>query len=121
VLSSGVPATASDSSVIKGVGDFNGDGRDDIFRHNPTNNALTIWYIDRTARIGIGNPPTVSGGWNLEAVADYNGDWKADLLWRNGAGTLGMWFMDGATKLGDGFPPGPVSSDWQVKGSPRLD
>jgi hypothetical protein len=42
---------------------------------------------------GIGS----ANGWQIVDTGDYNGDGKSDILWETGAGTLGIWFMNGAT------------------------
>lgn len=106
--------------VHVGFGDFDGDGMDDMFRRNPVNGVLQIWFMNAATRTSVANPNPSAGGWLPQAVADFNGDWKADLLWRHTGGTLGIWFMNGATHYADGFP-GFLDNDWVVRGAPRFD
>ncbi len=112
--------TDTDGTLHVGFGDFDGDGFDDMFRRNPVNGRLEIWFMNGTTLVSTGLPNVSSGGWLPYGVGDFNGDWKADLLWRHSGGTLGMWFMNGATHVADGFP-GWVDNDWVVRGTPRFD
>jgi hypothetical protein len=44
---------------------------------------------------------------------DYNGDSNADLLWRDNAGTLVLWELDGPTILANSAI-GTVPTHWQI-------
>lgn len=88
-----------DSSWKANIGDFNGDGRTDIFWHNETTGANTAWLM---------NGATVSGEAFLSSstpgtspyLGDYNGDGTTDIYWRNqAAGTDTVWLFnqDGTT------------------------
>jgi Subtilase family/FG-GAP-like repeat len=72
-----------------------------------------------STRLGFGSQESMVG------MADFNGDQKRDFLYRNQlTGELTIWYMDGATKLGEApiisntalnivNPPG---SDWKIGG-----
>jgi hypothetical protein len=86
--------------IIAGIGDFNGDGRADVFIRSTANGDNYIVQMDGTSVTGGGFFRTVATNWEA-SVGDFNGDGRADVLWRNT--TLGdnyMFPMDGTTILG---------------------
>lgn len=78
---------------VMGIGDFNGDGRDDIvWRH--AGGTVTNWL--GTANGGFANNHPVAGAfvptdWRIVAVGDFNGDGRSDLLWRQQEGVVTDW------------------------------
>ena len=104
---------------VKGVGDFDGDGRSDIlWRH--TNGQVAIWHMAGGVRAGESNP----GGnnpvtWAIQGVGDFDGDGRSDILWRDLNGRLAIWFkgeMGRAAYPSYQNVPGPVDLSWQVQG-----
>jgi len=72
------------------VGDFDGDGRSDLFWRNASTGQDVIWNRGNSATPRVLTTVT-DLKWKVVAVGDYNGDGKADLLWRhatNGANTI---------------------------------
>jgi len=79
--------------TVAGIGDFNGDKRDDILLRN-VDGTLTEW-------LGQANGSFVSNhvvatyelgtAWNVAGTGDYNDDGRSDLLLRNADGTLTDW------------------------------
>ena len=66
---------------IAGVGDFDGDGRSDLFWRNVQRGANVIWLSanDATQQSAAG----VSNlNWTVVGVGDFDGDGKADVFWR---------------------------------------
>ncbi len=47
----------------------------------------------------LGNVPL---NWHVEGTGDFNGDHKSDILWRNDAGLVAIWDMDGGAVIGGG-------------------
>jgi hypothetical protein len=121
-VSMGSPGTVDPSSgwQIKGVADFNGDGKADILWQHQSTGLLYLWLMNGTFFVSGGSPGTVdpSSGWQIKGVADFNGDGKADILWQHqSTGLLYLWLMNGTTFVYGGSP-GTVdpSSGWQIKG-----
>ena len=87
--------------VVKGVGDFNGDGVSDIvFQNMSANGAVYIWEMNGTT---IANPSAGYVGnagkdWVIAGVGDYNGDGKSDIAFQNAnaSGSVYVWEMNGA-------------------------
>jgi hypothetical protein len=105
---------------VAGVGDFNGDGRDDILWRNDNGN-MTDWlgasnggFFDNAANAYTSVPTS----WHIAEVGDFNGDGRDDILWRNDNGNLSDWlgqanggFFDNAANA---FTFVPIS--WHVEG-----
>ena len=102
---------------VIGVGDFNGDGVDDVMLQNtmPTEvdgvvitgsgDVFTFLTGDKAAIIA-GDPPTVcyagcaTGGWEVLGFGDFDGDGTDDALLSDGTGVAG-WSMAAGQRQGD--------------------
>ena len=75
---------------VAAIGDFDGDGRDDLFWRNARTGANVVWRGGDPAA-----PITVAGAhvaWQLAAIGDFDGDGKEDVVWRHGSdGTNVAW------------------------------
>ena len=75
---------------VRGVGDFNGDGKTDILWQNKAAATYSISLLDGATSLGE-IPLSGAALGQLQGVGDFNGDGKTDLLWRNsltGANTI---------------------------------
>ncbi|MBV9520160.1 MAG: VCBS repeat-containing protein [Hyphomicrobiales bacterium] len=120
------PATPDSTWNVAGIGDFNGDGKDDILWRNASG-SLVDWTMNGS-QVTASQQVTLGGGaatpdasWSVAGIGDFNGDGKADILWRSANGSLIDWTMNGsqissvqAVTLG-GSPAAP-GSDWSVAG-----
>ncbi|KAM3104246.1 FG-GAP-like repeat-containing protein, partial [Phormidesmis sp. 146-20] len=76
------------------LGDFNGDGKDDLFwRHS--SGAVSVWLMDGLKLLDFAAIPyNVSIDWT-STIADLDGDGKADVFWRNNSGANSVWLFNG--------------------------
>jgi hypothetical protein len=101
VTSGGNPAMPNSSWNVAGIGDFNGDGKDDVLWRN-TNGSLVDWTMNGSQVMASqqvtfgGSAATPDSSWSVAGIGDFNGDGKADVLWRNTNGSLVDWTMNGS-------------------------
>src|SRR5437016_5238156 len=81
------------------IGDFDGDGRDDLFWRN-ADGTNAVWYfaggnLISASQFFVGAPLSE---WRLDATGDFDGDGRDDLMWfnRNDGSTV-RWLMRGRT------------------------
>jgi hypothetical protein len=109
---------------IVGRGDFNGDGKGDVFWRNTSTGDNYIFLMSGTAIVSEGFVRTVAEtNWEVVGVGDFNGDGKDDVLWRNtSTGENYLYPMDGLTILpSEGFLRTVASQHWQVAGVGQFD
>jgi peptidyl-Asp metalloendopeptidase len=104
---------------VAAIGDFDGDGRDDIYWRNRQTGFNDLWLMDG---LDIKTIATVyyepNQAWEIVASADYNNDGFADLLWRNAStGDNYMMLMRGTDVLPEStMLPRVADPDWRVTG-----
>ena len=118
--SEGFVRTVADTAwQVKGVGDFDGDGKADIVWRNSSSGQNYLYPMDGTAiKPTEGYIRTVANlAWQIVAVGDYDGDGKSDLLWRNSStGENYLYPMDGTTiKPTEGYLRSVPDQNWQVQ------
>ena len=101
------------------AGDFNGDGKSDVFWHN-SDGRTAIWTMDGTTITAGTYLPDVGPGWDAARAGDFNGDGKSDVFWHNSDGRTAIWTMDGTTITAGTYLPdvGPgwhaAAADWDL-------
>jgi hypothetical protein len=113
-----IRTVANQAWQLKGVGDFNGDGRADIVWRNSATGENYIYLMSGTTIAGEGYLRTVADpNWRIVAVGDYDGDAKDDILWRNAAtGEDYLYPMDATTiKPTEGYFRAVPDQSWQVQ------
>jgi Calpain family cysteine protease/FG-GAP-like repeat len=105
---------------VQGTGDFNGDGRSDIFWRNTTSGQTYVWNMNgmTVASQGYSQLVDVNSGWQFQGTGDFNGDGSSDVFWRNtNSGQTYIWNMNGATVASQGYSQQvDINSSWQVQG-----
>jgi hypothetical protein len=96
---------------IQAVGDFDGDGRADLFWRNVASGRNFAWLGGKPANgFAIARVPDLN--WYVAASGDFDHDGKSDLLWRNRARSgVSLWYAADAAR---GTYLGVVSDLWAV-------
>ena len=114
------PSSSTPVWQIRGIGDVNVDGKNDLLWHNQSTGQLYVWFMDGVTQSAATyfTPPSVNPVWQIRGLVDLNGDGKLDLLWHNqSTGQLYVWFMDGVTQSSASFlTPSSVNPVWQIRG-----
>ncbi len=112
---------------IKGIGDFNGDGRADVlWQHN--SGTVVAWLMN-TSGTGISSIPTIGSvpnrDWVIKGVGDFNGDGRFDILWQHTSGIVVNWLMNGTAigvySISYPYPGGVPDSNWSIEGIGDFD
>jgi len=105
---------------VKGVGDFDGDGKADLVWRHVSAGENYIWPMDGVAiKPNEGNIRTITDtNWHIVSVGDFDGDGKADILWRHATtGENYIYPMDGLTILPtEGYIRSVPDLNWTVVG-----
>jgi hypothetical protein len=105
---------------VRGTGDFNGDGRDDILWQND-NGTVRDWLGQADGSF-VSNIDVVNfipgAGWQIAGTGDFNGDGRSDILARNTDGSITDWLgqPDGGFIANDAIAMQPVTTDYQIAG-----
>src|SRR6202030_804202 len=84
------------------VGDFNGDGADDIFWYTGGTGGEHLWLGSGFGLIQAAVTPAIHNSY-IPVVGDFNGDGTTDILWyAPGPATDSVWYGSPA-----GLQPGP--------------
>ncbi|MEM7725497.1 MAG: VCBS repeat-containing protein [Cyanobacteria bacterium P01_A01_bin.45] len=86
------------------LGDFNGDGKSDVFWRNEDTGENRVWIMDGTSIVqntaiqSLGNnSPAEAQDWSYE-LGDFNADGRSDVFWRDyNTGRNYVWWMNGAS------------------------
>ena len=82
---------------IEAVGDFNGDGKDDIVWRGQTSGQVVVWLMNGATVQGVLSLGGVVNTYKIEAMGDLNGDGKSDLVWRGQIdGAVIVWLTNAA-------------------------
>jgi hypothetical protein len=103
---------------VAALGDFNGDGRDDVLWRNRSTGENYLYPMDgRQIMPEEGYLRTVADpAWEVAQAGDFDGDGNADILWRNSAtGENYVYSMNGTSiKPTEGFVRSVPDQNWRV-------
>jgi hypothetical protein len=110
------------SLSIAAVGDFDGDGNDDIIWN--VDGRLEMWLMNGAVRksqaVSISPPTNSVNGvpvpFGIAAVGDFDGDGRFDIVWRGGDYYY-VAMMDGAALKDPASPiaDGSIPAEWKIK------
>jgi RHS repeat-associated protein len=133
----GAAPTPDANWQFHGIGDFDGDGKDDLLWRHAVSRELYIWPMDGTTLKASNGPVkdsngvtlTPAGYWQVYGVGDFDGDGKSDIVWLNGSsGELYVWPLNGTVLKAthgtvrdtNGVPPVP-EANWKFRGTGDFD
>jgi VCBS repeat protein len=106
---------------IAGLADMNGDGMLDFIWRHASIGKIAAWFMqDAVFQIAVLMSPSAltDTNWRIVGVADMNMDEQPDLVWQNVDGGLGVWFMNGLSRIYGirPIPPGVSDPNWHIVG-----
>jgi FG-GAP-like repeat len=99
--------------VLRGFGDFSGDGKADLLLFDTSRNVVSFWQSN-----GAQQPTTVSlaqvgAGWVPVVAQNLDGAGNAEIIWRQtSTGTIGAWQVSGSS-VSVYISSIPVGLNWQ--------
>ena len=117
----GFVKTVDFSWTVAAMGDFNGDGRDDIlWRHS--SGIVTDWlsnggYVFTNNHANTGQAVPID--WQVAGTGDFNGDGRDDILWRHSSGIVTNWLgqANGGFANNNDISRQTVPTDWHIVGT----
>lgn len=106
------------------LGDFDGDGRTDLFWRDRFGGKAAVWLMDGLEpRRAIACRAPAPAEWQTEGIADFDGDGTDDILYRRaGRNELALWFMrHGALARGMVQRNTDRDAAWQLLAAADLD
>jgi FG-GAP-like repeat len=80
-----------------------------------TSYCYRVQAVSSTGMSGYSNEACATAAAPARRLPDVNGDGNADILWRHSSGALDVWFMNGASLIGQSRL-GSLPSDWILQG-----
>ena len=104
---------------IKGTGDFNHDGKEDLLWRDKETGANSVWFMNGTTFAGTALLPSETTlSWDICGIGDFNSDGKIDILWRNTInGSNKVWLMNGITRTGEVSLTTEAELNWNIVGA----
>lgn len=109
--------------AIAGIGDFNGDGRDDIVFQEGSE-GVAIWLSTSNPYVFAKGGAYLSGaGWDVIGTGDFNGDGRDDVLLRHSNGTITNWLgeANGGFHSNHEVAVYPLGNEWHIAGIGDFD
>ena len=95
-----------------GSGDFNGDGKADVFWRNSATGANSVWLSGNSAT-AYSTAAITDANWQVAAIGDYNGDGRGDVLWHHlVTGNNAVWYSGSPSTTAT--LPRVADTNWQI-------
>src|SRR2546425_7871653 len=123
IAAGGVLGTVAESAwQVKGIGDFDGDGKADILWRNSATGQNYLYVMNGLTIASEGYLRTVADqAWQVKGIGDFDGDGKADILWRNTVtGEDYAYFMNGSAIASEGFLNTVSDPYWMPRSATTL-
>ena len=105
---------------VRGSGDFNGDGRADVFWRNDTTGRNYVQFMNGASILGSSDytVDVADQAWQVAAIRDFDADGRDDLYWRNNqTGRNDLWLMNGAAIKSFATVYNEPNQNWQIVNS----
>ena len=116
------PKSFSDTNwQIRGLADFDRDGKVDVLWHHRLTGDLYVWSLDGTVTTAGSylTPKSFSDTrWQIRAVGDFDGDHQPDILWHHQVtGDLYVWYLNGTVTVAGSYltPKSFADTRWQIR------
>jgi hypothetical protein len=98
--------------AIAGTGDFNADGKADLFWSNRGLQRADLWLMNGPAWAYAGST-SVPAQYRVAGIGDFNADGRADVLWEDGA-TIWTWLRLANGTFSANFLSDYPSNSWAI-------
>jgi FG-GAP-like repeat len=103
--------TLPDGWMLRGVADFNGDGKPDFLLWDIFSNRTAIWYLNNNVFLSGRYGWPIPAGWSLVDVADFDRDGHPDYVLENpNTHQTAIWYLNNNVftrgAYGPTLPPG---------------
>ncbi|KJU84457.1 FG-GAP repeat-containing protein [Candidatus Magnetobacterium bavaricum] len=101
---------------VLGIGDFNGDGKADIFWRNGQTGEAVVWTMNGADVADHRSVASVDSNWQVQGIGTFNQNGRSDIVWRNiDSGDVAIWLMNG-TSIAAVKSTATVGTNWQIRG-----
>ncbi len=108
--------------VIVGLGDLDGDGKDDIVLRNTVDGSVGAWLGNGLTLGATGIIAGAPSEWVIAGLGDLDGNGTDDIVLRNmNTGDVGVWLGNGLTLGAAGIIASGVAAEWIIAGLGDLD
>jgi len=118
-LSNNVLSVFAITTLIRSIGDFDGDGDADLLWHHD-NGSVVTWTIEDGAYVSDHILASVPSGWDIRGTGDFDSDGDADIVWHHEDGMVVTWEMENGTLVTNHNHP-DVPNTWRIVGTGDFD